>query len=223
MISRARASESTTTIWSPGSGAPSRPRTSTGVAGRASSTCWPRSFERAFTRPHWPPATMISPRFSVPRLTSTVATGPLPLSSLDSMTTPSASRSGLALSSRISASAEMVCVSSSRPVFLRAETKTAGVWPPMASTCTSYCRSWVSTLSGLASCLSILLTATMIGALAAFACWIASIVCGITPSSAATTRTTMSVALAPRARMDEKAAWPGVSRKVIFSPVLSWT
>jgi hypothetical protein len=31
-------------------------------------------------------------------------------------------------------------------------------------------------------------------------------VCGITPSSAATTRTTMSVALAPRARMDENAA-----------------
>jgi hypothetical protein len=33
----------------------------------------------------------------------------------------------------------------------------------------------------------------------------------------------MSVALAPRARMDVKAAWPGVSRKVIFSPVFSCT
>jgi len=37
---------------------------------------------------------------------------------------------------------------------------------------------------------------------------------GITPSSAATTRMTMSVALAPRARIAVKAAWPGVSRKV---------
>ena len=34
------------------------------------------------------------------------------------------------------------------------------------------------------------------------------------PSSAATTSTTRSVAAAPRARMAEKAACPGVSRKV---------
>jgi hypothetical protein len=33
----------------------------------------------------------------------------------------------------------------------------------------------------------------MIGTSAALACWIASIVCGITPSSAATTSTTRSV------------------------------
>ena len=46
----------------------------------------------------------------------------------------------------------------------------------------------------------------------------ASMVWGITPSSAATTSTTMSVTLAPRARIWLKAAWPGVSRKVTFSP-----
>ena len=40
----------------------------------------------------------------------------------------------------------------------------------------------------------------------------ASIVWGITPSSAATTSTTMSVAWAPRARMAVNASWPGVSR-----------
>jgi hypothetical protein len=45
---------------------------------------------------------------------------------------------------------------------------------------------------------------------------IASIVCGLSPSSAATTRTTMSVTLAPRARISVKASWPGVSRKVTF-------
>ena len=46
---------------------------------------------------------------------------------------------------------------------------------------------------------------------------------GITPSSAATTSTTMSVTLAPRARIAEKAAWPGVSRKVTRSPLASRT
>ena len=54
--------------------------------------------------------------------------------------------------------------------------------------------------------LSILLTATTIGTPAAFACWTASIVCGMTPSSAATTSTTMSVTFAPRARIAVKAA-----------------
>ena len=42
-----------------------------------------------------------------------------------------------------------------------------------------------------------------------------SIVCGITPSSAATTRIAMSVTWAPRARMAVNASWPGVSMKVI--------
>ena len=44
-------------------------------------------------------------------------------------------------------------------------------------------------------------------------------VCGMTPSSAATTRITMSVTLAPRARIAVNAAWPGVSMKVIFLPL----
>src|SRR5428012_18994 len=41
----------------------------------------------------------------------------------------------------------------------------------------------------------------------------------MTPSSAATTRITMSVTLAPRARIAVNAAWPGVSMKVIFLPL----
>ena len=69
------------------------------------------------------------------------------------------------------------------------------------------------TRSGSAPGLSILLTATMIGTFAAFAWAMASLVCGMTPSSAATTRTTMSVTLAPRARICVNASWPGVSRK----------
>ena len=73
-------------------------------------------------------------------------------------------------------------------------------------------------LSGFASGLSILLIAMMIGTAAACAWLIASSVCGMTLSSAATTRTTMSVIWAPRARMAVKASWPGVSRNVIGVP-----
>ena len=75
------------------------------------------------------------------------------------------------------------------------------------------------TRSGLASGLSILLMAMIIGTFAALAWLIASIVCGMTPSSAATTRITISVTLAPRARIAVNAAWPGVSMKVIFLPL----
>ena len=74
------------------------------------------------------------------------------------------------------------------------------------------------TRSGLAPGLSILLIATMIGTLAAFEWLMASIVCGITPSSAATTKMVISVTDAPRARIEVKAACPGVSKKVIFLP-----
>ncbi len=41
-------------------------------------------------------------------------------------------------------------------------------------------------------------------------------VCSITPSSAATTSTTISVTLAPLALIELNAAWPGVSRNVIL-------
>jgi hypothetical protein len=68
--------------------------------------------------------------------------------------------------------------------------------------------------------LSILLTAISIGTPAARAWSIASTVCGMTPSSAATTITATSVTDAPRARMAVKAWWPGVSRKVRVLP--SW-
>ena len=79
------------------------------------------------------------------------------------------------------------------------------------------------TLLGFAAGLSILLIATIIGTPAALVWLMASMVCGIRPSSAATTRMTMSVTLAPRARISVKASWPGVSRKLIFSPLLSVT
>ncbi len=76
------------------------------------------------------------------------------------------------------------------------------------------------TRSGWAPSLSILLTAIRIGTSAAREWSIASLVWGMTPSSAATTITATSVTLAPRARIAVNAAWPGVSRKVIVR--LSW-
>ena len=61
----------------------------------------------------------------------------------------------------------------------------------------------------------------MIGTSATRAWLIASTVCGITPSSAATTRIAMSVASAPRARIAVNASWPGVSMKVMTRPFFS--
>ena len=87
-----------------------------------------------------------------------------------------------------------------------ADTSTKIVSPPYSSATRLYSVSCWRTLAGLAPSLSILLTATTIGTSAAWAWLSASIVCGMTPSSAATTSTAMSVTLAPRARMAVKAS-----------------
>ena len=75
------------------------------------------------------------------------------------------------------------------------------VSPPQSSASRPTSASACLTRSGLASGLSTLLIATMIFTFAARAWSMASLVCGITPSSAATTRMTTSVTLAPRARI----------------------
>ena len=144
-----------------------------------------------------------------------MTTGPRPGSSWDSITLPEAGASGLAASSSSSVTSRMFSSRLSRPWWVFAETSQKIVSPPHSS---GVMPSWVSsvrTRSGLAPSLSILLTAISIGTSAARAWSIASLVCGMTPSSAATTTTTTSVTLAPRARIAVKAAWPGVSRKVI--------
>ena len=97
-----------------------------------------------------------------------------------------------------------------------AEISVDSVVPPNSSSTTPCCEQLLLHLaSGWRRGRSILLIATMIGTPAFFACEIASIVCGMTESSAATTRTTMSVTCAPRARMAVNASWPGVSRNVM--------
>ena len=95
--------------------------------------------------------------------------------------------------------------------------------PPQSSGISSYSESSCFTLSMLALGLSTLLIATMISTPAAFAWLIASTVCGITPSSAATTRTAISVEFAPRIRIAVNASCPGVSRNVIFCPLIDTT
>ena len=95
---------------------------------------------------------------------------------------------------------------SSRPSRLLAETATSGTSPPYSSMTTPASVSSVLTRSGSASGLSILLSAMMIGTLAALAWLIASSVWGMTPSSAATTMIAMSVTRAPRARIAVNAS-----------------
>ena len=153
------------------------------------------SFSSARTRPNVSPTTMMSPTLSVPVWTSAVATGPRPLSSLASTIVPIASRFGLALSSWRSATSRIISISSSSPIRVLAETGTSGTSPPYSSTTMPASVSSVLTRSGFASGLSILLSAMMIGTLAALAWLIASSVWGMTPSSAATTTTAMSVTL----------------------------
>ncbi len=102
-----------------------------------------------------------------------------------------------------------------------AETSQKTFLPPHSSEMRSRVARSFFTRSMLALGLSILLMATTMGTFAARACCTASTVWGITPSSAATTRTTMSVIWAPRARMRVKASWPGVSTKVIFRSLSS--
>ena len=145
----------------------------------------------------------------------TVATFPLPTSIRDSTIYPEAFVLKFAFSSSISATSASVSSRSSTPSPLSADTSTTGVSPPRSSEITSYFVSSALIIDGLASGRSHLFMATTIGTFAAFEWLIASIVCGITPSSAATTKTTISVTFAPLALICVNASWPGVSIKVI--------
>ena len=134
---------------------------------------------------------------------------------------PEASVFGFAVSSSsASATRSTFSSSSSRPCCSFAETSAYWVVPPHSSGWRPWCTSSCRTRVGFASGRSILFTATTIGTSAARAWLIDSIVCGMTPSSAATTSTAMSVTFAPRARSAVNASWPGVSRNVIAAAVV---
>ena len=155
------------------------------------------------------------PTFSVPDSTITVAVVPRPGTTRASMTAARVVAFGLALSSSTSACRAMSSSRVSMPLPVTAETSANSVSPPKSVVCRPCSASCDFTRSTLADGRSHLLIATMVVFLDFLACLIASIVCGMMPSLAATTSTMMSVMSAPRARMSEKIAWPGVSRKVI--------
>ena len=168
-ISRARASLSTTTQLSPAIGVPFNPRISTGWPGPAACNVLPRSSRSARTRPFSAPTTKISPCLKVPRCTSKVATEPLPRSTFDSTTMPSALRSGLAFNSSSSACNIIASSSLSRPAPVTADTSTHSTSPPKSSVMISCCNRSLRTFCGLASGLSHLFTATIVGHPAALA------------------------------------------------------
>ncbi len=200
-ISRATFSEVTTLSLSPACGTSSRPVISTGVEGIALAIFSPRALAMLLTLPHVQPTITGSPTCRVPFWINMVATGPKPLSSLDSITAPTAFLVGSALSERISDTRRII---SSRPSILMrclAETSTQTVSPPQSSGTRPCSASCFLTLSILAPGLSILFMATIMGISAAIAWSIASIVWGWTPSSAETTRMAISVTLEPWARI----------------------
>mmetsp|Transcript_3520 Transcript_3520/g.7877 ORF Transcript_3520/g.7877 Transcript_3520/m.7877 type:complete len:376 (-) Transcript_3520:1062-2189(-) len=222
-ISRAADSSSVTVKTSPALGSPPSPTSSTADDGPAMSRRAPLSSSSAFTRPHCDPATTMSPTRSEPFCTSAEATAPCPTMLRASSTVPEAMRSGLARRLRSDACSSTCSRSASSPCPVLAETSVESTSPPKSSSTISCCSSPCLTMSAVASCLSILLMATTTGTPAALAALIDAIVCSLTPSSAATTRMITSVRLAPRWRICEKAACPGVSSIVMLpSRVVSW-
>ncbi len=161
---------------SPALGTSDNPRISTGVEGVASFTLLPLSSIMALTLPWHAPAETKSPTCSVPFCTRTVATGPRPLSSSASITSPLARLLGFAFSSIISAVRRIVSSKSSIPSPDFADTGTNSVFPPQSVATSSYSVSSCFTLSILADGLSILFTATTISMPAAFAWLMASTV-----------------------------------------------
>ena len=214
--SLAFSSLSTVTKLSPASGGSLRPNTCTGIDETASVRFCPLSFSIALTFPYSLPATAISPTFNFPFVTIILQRGPLPLSTFASITVASAKVSLFVFNSESSACKTIASSNLSILLPVSADTSTDWISPDKSSTIKSSDRSSSFIFFGFDSGLSHLLIATIIGTLADFACEMASLVCGITPSSAATIKTTISVTLAPLARISVKAACPGVSIKVIF-------
>src|SRR6266496_3969633 len=159
-ICLATRSSSTTRKLSPAPGTAVRPSTCTGRDGGASGMGSRLSSSMARTRPNASPHTIESPTCSVPRWTSTVATGPRPLSRCASMATPCASCFGLARRSSSASAVRMIASSSSgRPIRLVADTSTNWVSPPNSSAISPYSVSWARTRCGSAPSTSTMLTA----------------------------------------------------------------
>lgn len=138
-----------------------------------------------------------------------------------SRTTQIASLFGLYWSSSISVWSKIVSRRSSIPCPVIALHGTIIVSPPRSSGVSQFSESCHFISSILLFHRSTFVIATIIGTQASFAWRIASTVCGFTPSSAATTMTTIFVIFDPLALSELNKACPGVSIKVIFWS--SWT
>lgn len=191
---------------SPAFGIPEKPITFAGVEGPASFMFAPVSLTSPFTLPEKSPQMNAWPIFSVPIFTMTVAVGPRPCSTCASMTDARAGTFEFALSSRTSASSKIISSRCSMPWFFTAETGHTIVSPPQSSGWSPFSWSCPFTRSMFAPGRSIFVMATMIFTFAARAWLSASSVCGMMPSLASTTSTTMSVTVAPRERMAVNAA-----------------
>ena len=207
---------------SPATGTSSIPVTSTGLDGSADTISLPVSSLKVLTFPENDPTTIGSPNLKVPFCINNVTTGPIFLSSLASITEPIAYLWGFAFKSNPSESKLILSSSSSIPCPVWALIFTNIVSPPQDSGVRPNSLISLIIFSILMFGLSILLTATIIGTPAALAWSTASLVWGITPSSAATTIIAISVTDAPRALIAVNASWPGVSKKVIFLPWISF-
>jgi len=133
-----------------------------------------------------------------------------------STTTPTAALAGLHLCSRSSYWSSIASKRSSMPCPVIAEHGINIMSPHRSSGC-SHCAASCPLISSILLVhKSIFVIATIIGTPASLAWFIASIVCGLIPSSAATTMTTISVILAHLALSDVNSSCQGVSINVIF-------
>jgi hypothetical protein len=154
-------------------------------------------------------------------LIKTDDTGPNFISKCDSNTVQTAFLSGFAFNSNISEASKISSKSSSTHSQVFAETQTIETSHHQSSEITQCCDNPDFTLSRFAPGLSILVIATIICIQASRAWLILSIVCGLTHSSAATTKIAISVDLAHLALIIVKASCHGVSKNVIFLPLYS--
>ena len=206
------------TVLAPTEGTVLKPKTRAGQPGKTAVNGSPFSLNKALTLPVAWPRLSSSPSFKVPCLTITVATGPRCLSRKDSITTAWNGAKGLFSKPLISVNKRIISKSWSRFLPVLAEISTQTISPPKPSTITPASAKSFLTIALLALGKSILLMATRKGTWAALMWSKHSLVCGLTLSTASMTKTTKSVTWAPRERIEAKAAWPGVSIKVIFLP-----
>ena len=200
-------------------GADSSPIIVIGAEGPALIKFFPEKSSIFLILPKVDPATISCPTFKFPVLTNTVATGPFWGSRWDSKTTAKPSRFESAWKSSTSATRSMLSKRPSMPIFFLALISELIILPPHSSMTIPLSANSCFTLRELASGLSTLFIATIVGIFFSLRYAITSFVCGRTPSSAATTKTAISAMPTPLSRMAEKASCPGVSTKVITFPL----